>query len=56
MFDKIKTYTGHPRVVHGWRGVEQWLARVVVDVVYRCKECGKYLTKQQAKDHKHDKG
>lgn len=54
-FELIKTYSGVPRVQHGWGGVVETKARVTIGYLYRCKVCGRLFTdKAKTKEHSHE--
>jgi len=53
-FDKVKTMTGRTTTHRGWLDRDSVIGKVVVDVLWRCKQCKEYFTTEQAKEHKHD--
>ena len=53
-FDKVKTYTGRTRTEQGWLGRDNIVGRIMVEVMWRCKQCKQYFTTEEAKAHKHD--
>jgi len=50
----VTALRGDSRVLQGWHGRDEYIARVTKQLLWRCKVCDMYFqTLGEAKEHKH---